>query len=183
MIIRQLTKQDFQDVIELGCCVHGEGYINQQELHDIYSKGIKNGINPHFVAYKDKVLVGFRLTYAAGQWPLDRWCSEEKWSIKPNDVCYFKCNTVAEEARGEGLGGKLLDASIQAVKKQGAKAGISHLWKQSPNNSAVKYFSKAGGVLIKEHPNRWNREFNPDYNCALCRGECQCTACEMILIF
>ncbi|RLV61481.1 GNAT family N-acetyltransferase [Parashewanella curva] len=183
MIIRPLEKEDFNAVIKLGCKVHGAGYIDDKELSEIYLKGIKNGINPHFVAYKNNELVGFRLTYAAGQWQLDRWCTSKKWPTSPDDVCYFKCNTVAEEARGEGLGGKLLDASIQAVKQQGAKAGVSHLWKQSPNNAAVKYFTKAGGELIKEHPNRWNWEFNPDYDCALCRGECQCTACEMILVF
>ena len=66
-----------------------------------------------------------------------------------SQVCYFKCNTVDESYRGYGIGSTLLRLSIDAAKQQGAKAGISHLWKQSPGNSAVKYFTKCGGQLVQ----------------------------------
>jgi hypothetical protein len=99
-------------------------------------------------------------------------------------VCYFKSNTIAESGRGQGLGGKLLAASKAAVMAQGAKAGVSHLWQQSPNNAAVRYFTKAGGKLIKQHPQRWHQRYmGEDYICVLCGEDCHCVACEMLLVF
>ncbi|NKF51221.1 GNAT family N-acetyltransferase [Shewanella sp. WXL01] len=186
MLIRQLLPADFQAVITLGNLIHGAGYLNQAELEKIYQQGIKCGVNAHFVALDSQTeeLVGFRLTYAPGQWPKDRWCSIAQWGVEFEDVCYFKSNTIAEHARGKGLGGKLLAASIEAVKAQGAKAGVSHLWQQSPNNAAVKYFTKAGGKLIKVHPERWNQRYvGEDYHCVLCGNDCHCDACEMLLKF
>ncbi|GIU52034.1 MULTISPECIES: GNAT family N-acetyltransferase [Shewanella] len=195
-MIRSLTPDDFQEVIELGNLVHGEGYLNLSSLEKIYQMGIKNNINAHFIAEGEQIsptnnihkskagIVGFRLTYAAGKWPVDLWCTPEKWPVGIEDMCYFKCNTVAETERGKGIGSQLLQASIEAVKQQGAKAGVSHLWQQSPNNSAVGYFSHAGGKLIKEHPSRWNQQHdNSDYLCVLCGDDCHCTACEMVIDF
>ncbi|WP_064791340.1 GNAT family N-acetyltransferase [Shewanella woodyi] len=183
-MIEALAPEHFEDVIALGNKVHGDGYLDLQLMQSLYKKGIKNEINANFVALLNNELVGFRLTYAPGNWQPDKWCLPDAWGVEPDKVCYFKCNTVAKEHRGTGIGGKLLQASIAATKYQGAKAGISHLWKDSPNNSAVNYFTKAGGVLIKEYPNRWNdTKEHPDYICILCGSECHCTACEMILIF
>lgn len=182
--IRQLQLTDFESVLVLGEQVHGQGYLDMDELTEIYHKGIKNDISAHFVAVDDKQLLGFRLTYAAGNWQPDKWCSVEKWGFAKEDVCYFKSNTLAVEARGKGLGGKLLKASVAAVKAQGAKAGVSHLWQQSPNNAAVRYFTKAGGKLIKEHPQRWHQRYmGADYLCPLCGDDCHCVASEMLLVF
>ena len=153
-MIFEITDTYFDEVINLGNLVHGEGYLDRSSLSMIVEKGSKNGINSSFVALESGKLLGFRLTYAAEQWDIDKWCSPDEWSVPTEHVGYFKCNTVAEEARGKGLGGLLLQSSVAALKRQGARAGISHLWKQSPNNSAVRYFSKAGGILIKDHPNR-----------------------------
>ncbi|RJY15040.1 GNAT family N-acetyltransferase [Parashewanella spongiae] len=179
-----MHEEDFEQVIELGNLVHGAGYLDFQSLSDIYFKGIKNDINANFVALDEQRLLGFRLTYAADKWSIDKWCSIAQWGIKPELVCYFKCNTVAENARGKGLGGLLLSKSIEAARQQGAKAGLAHLWKQSPQNSAVRYFTKAGGKLIKEHQERWSWEnMSRHYNCILCAGDCRCTACEMLLNF
>ncbi len=191
-MIRNLTPEYFQQVIELGNLVHGEGYLNLASLEKIYQMGIKNNINAHFIAISDETsqidsqstIVGFRLTYAAGKWPIDQWCTPDKWPVSVEDMCYFKCNTVAEGQRGKGIGSRLLQASIAAVKQQGAKAGVSHLWQQSPNNSAVGYFTHAGGELIKLHPSRWNqRHDNSDYLCVICGDDCHCTACEMVIEF
>ncbi|MCG9722047.1 GNAT family N-acetyltransferase [Shewanella sp. Isolate7] len=182
--ISPLMQDDFETVIALGNLVHGDGYLDEQMLSDMQDKAYKSGINANFVAYRGGELVGFRLTYAPGNWSLDRWCSPTLWPVAAEDCCYFKCNTVSEEARGLGIGKALLQSSIEACKAQGALAGVSHLWKQSPDNSAVGYFTNAGGKLIKEHPERWNNNpDHPDYVCVLCGSECHCVACEMILIF
>lgn len=182
--IRPLTIPYFSQVIALGNHVHGDGYLDAEMMHQIATKGSKDGINANFVALDDKRLIGFRLTYAPGSWTFDRWCTPASWSVPPEQLCYFKCNTVAKEYRGQGVGGSLLRASIAATKKQGAIGGLSHLWKQSPDNSAVGYFTRAGGRLIKEHPNRWsNNPDHPDYVCVLCGESCHCTACEMLLLY
>ena len=183
-MITELEPCHYNAVIKLGNLVHGEGYLDLQSLELILKKGFKNNINSCFVAIDSGKLLGFRLSYAAQQWQIDKWCSPDKWQVAAEKVGYFKCNTVAEEARGQGLGGQLLQSSIDALQQQGAVAGVSHLWKQSPNNSAVRYFSKAGGQLIKQHPNRWNNSTDhPDYICVLCGKHCRCTASEMLLTF
>lgn len=183
LMYKNLEASDFSAVIELGTKVHGEGYIDNDNIKDWYLKGIKKEINSGFVAYDNDKLVGFRLTFAPQQWIIDKWCSPELWQIETNKVCYFKCNTVAENYRGRGIGGKLLALSIAAAKKQGATAGVSHLWRQSPGNSAVKYFTKCGGKLIQDHPDRWNELSKQGYDCPVCPNECHCTAAEMMITF
>ena len=144
----------------------------------------RDGLNASFVAYDEARLVGFRLTYAAGNWPIDEWCTPDEWGHDVDKVCYFKCNTVDEDYRGKGLGGKLLRQSVSVAKQQGSTAGLSHIWLQSPGNSAYRYMTRAGGVMIKKHPDRWLQNSLEDgYYCVICHGECHCEAAEMILEF
>ncbi len=180
---KKLTPEDFGAIITLATHVHGEGYLDMSNIGEWYEKGIINSINASFVVYHADKLVGFRITYAATQWDIDQWCTPLKWGIASAKVCYFKCNTVDENYRGHGIGGKLLKLSIDASKQQGALAGISHLWKQSPGNSAVRYFTKCGGQLIKEHPDRWNEMSHNGYDCPLCGFDCHCEAAEMLINF
>lgn len=180
---RTMTQDDFDKVIKLGTQVHGEGYIDHDNIVDWFEKGVKNNINANYVAYHNDKLVGFRLTFSPDRWHLDQWCSPAKWPVPPARVCYFKCNTVDENYRGYGIGSQLLFQSIAAVKQQGAVAGVSHLWMQSPGNSAVKYFTKCGGQLIEEHPDRWNGLSKQGYLCPICHNDCHCTAAEMMIVF
>jgi GNAT superfamily N-acetyltransferase len=182
-MIRELIPADFPAVLSLGEVVHGSGYMDIKELDGIYHQGIKTGINASFVAIEGEQLIGFRLTCAPGQWQQDQWCTVDSWGFDFAQVCYFKSNTIAESARGRGLGGQLLTASTGAVIAQGAKAGVSHLWQQSPNNAAVRYFTKAGGKLIKHHPQRWHQRYTGQYKCVLCGDDCHCVACEMLMTF
>ena len=180
---QHLTPADFPAIISLGNLVHGDGYLTPDNLKQWYLKGIINEINAGFVVYDKEKLVGFRITYAVGQWDIDQWCSPSKWQVPSENVCYFKCNTVDENYRGHGIGGQLLQLSINAAKKQGALAGVSHLWKQSPGNSAVKYFTKCGGELVTSHPDKWNQASKEGYDCILCGHDCHCEAAEMIIYF
>jgi ribosomal protein S18 acetylase RimI-like enzyme len=180
---QQLSVDDFDAVITLATQVHGEGYLDSTSMQAWFDKGIKDNINAGFVVYHQKKLVGFRITYAVNQWHIDQWCSPSLWPVAPEQVCYFKCNTVDENYRGYGIGGELLQRSIAEAKRQGATAGVSHLWKQSPGNSAVRYFTKCGGKLIKEHPERWNELSKAGYNCPACENECHCEAAEMMILF
>ncbi|OKY25919.1 GNAT family N-acetyltransferase [Thalassotalea sp. PP2-459] len=183
IIYREMTPDDFTQVIRLATHVHGEGYMDQTSALKWFNQGIKNNINSHFVAYDEDILVGFRITFSPLQWQLDQWCTPEDWPSEQASVCYFKCNTVDEHYRGYGIGSKLLTLSIDAVKQQGAKAGVSHLWMQSPGNSAVKYFTKCGGVLITKHPDRWNELSKQGYMCPVCNNDCHCSAAEMLISF
>ncbi|MCJ8321480.1 MAG: GNAT family N-acetyltransferase [Colwellia sp.] len=178
-----LTEQDFSKVIELGNYVHGEGYLTPENLKQWYLQGIINEINAGLVVYDNDKLIGFRITYAINQWHIDQWYSPALWKVAKDKVCYFKCNTVDENYRGHGVGSKLLQLSIAAAKKQGALAGVSHLWKQSPGNSAVGYFTKCGGELVASHPDKWYQASKEGYDCILCGNNCHCEAAEMIIYF
>lgn len=180
---REISPADFSAIITLATFVHGEGYLDDNTIKQWFKKGIRDNINASFVAYHQDKLVGFRLTYACQQWFIDQWCTPELWQITPEKVCYFKCNTVDENYRSYGIGSQLLKLSIAAAEKQGAIAGISHLWRQSPGNSAVKYFSKCGGILIKDHPDRWNELSHQGYCCPICQHDCHCVAAEMMIKF
>ena len=180
---RPLTSADFEKIIALGNHVHGDGYLNRDTIAAWHQKGLTKDLNANFVAYHGNRLVGFRVTYSANTWDIDKWCSPELWKAKKEQVCYFKCNTVDENYRGYGIGGKLLKLSVAEAKKQGATAGIAHLWKPSPGNSAVKYFTRCGGEHIKSHPDRWNQISKEGYDCILCGFDCHCEAAEMIIYF
>lgn len=182
--IKQLNSNDFANIIELGNNVHGDGYLDLETIQQMFEKSQKDGSNCSFVMYDGDTLVGFRISYAPGNWELDKYCSPELWPIGKEQMAYFKCNTIHPEYQGKGLGGALLKQSISTLKKMGAKAGLCHIWMQSPGNASYKYFTKAGGVEIKTHPRRWFNDPNhPDYICVLCGKDCYCDACEMMLQF
>ena len=178
-----LTAEYFSQVIILANHVHGDGYLDDEKIVEWTNKGIVNDINCSFVALLDNKVVGFRSTYSANNWQIDQWCTPALWQVDSQKCCYFKCNTVDEKYRGLGIGKQLLQLAIKAAQQQGAQAGISHLWKQSPNNSAVSYFTKCGGKLIKSQPGKWNEESKQGYNCILCGHDCHCEAAEMIIHF
>ncbi len=187
---RPMQPEDFAAVLQLGNLVHGDGYLTPESLQQYFERGLARELNASFVAYADdqdypskQQLVGFRLAFAAGQWLPDQWCSPQLWPVSPEKVAYFKCNTVSPAQQGAGIGGQLLQLSMAALQQQGAIAGLAHLWQQSPGNAAVKYFSRHGGVLIKEHPDKWRAESLAGYACVRCGFDCHCSAAEMILLF
>lgn len=180
---KPLVSGYFEQVIRLANQVHGAGYLNTARLAHWLSLGCHQGENCSYIALQDEQLIAFRITFSPTHWPIDKWCSPQLWQIDSDKCCYFKCNTVAANYRGLGIGKQLLQLSIQAAKKQGAQAGIAHLWQQSPNNSAVAYFSHCGGKPIKNHPDKWNEESQQGYDCILCGHDCHCEAAEMIIYF
>lgn len=182
--LSHLSEQDFQQVIDLGNKVHGDGYLDLPSITKMLSKSKRDGLNSSYVLYDEDKLIGFRITYAPKQWELDQWCTPSLWPVAKEVVAYFKCNTIHPNYQGKGLGGLLLKESIATLKEMGAVAGLSHIWMQSPGNASFKYFTKAGGQLIKTHPRRWNDDPSlPDYDCIICGTDCYCDASEMILVF
>ena len=190
-----LREDDFDVIISLGNSVHGNNYVNHDELDQIYRKSCTQGLCCSKVMYDRPrdvgKLIGFRLTYAPGQWDYisDIQCSSEEWGESPEKVCYFKSITIDSDYRGLGIGPYLLDVSIQTVKRQGGVAGVTHIWIKSPGTNPFKYFAKAGGELLWVWPDRWKQD--PEgggYQCRLCcktgvLRPCGCLAAEMILHF
>ncbi len=180
---KPLSAADFASIITLANHVHGAGYLNLELLRQWFNRGLLANVNASYVAYHQQKLVGFRISYSPKSWTIDKWYSPQLWDTKQSDTAYFKCNTVAESYRGLGIGSQLLKLSIVALKQQGAKGGVSHLWRQSPGNSAVKYFTKCGGQLIKLHPDKWREDSLNGYECTICGFDCHCEAAEMIIYF
>ncbi|GAB5381490.1 MAG: hypothetical protein Alis3KO_33900 [Aliiglaciecola sp.] len=179
-----LAPEHFDRIIALGNQVHGDNYLDQRSIKQLYENSFDRRINASYVSVIGDELVGFRLTIAAPHWQTDKWCSPEKWNVSPEQVCYFKCNTVSDAYRGHGVGSNLLNLSIQKAKLQGAKAGLAHIWLASPGNSAFRYFSKCGGELIAKHPGKWRHMSIEDgYCCPVCPDICECVAAEMLLTF
>ncbi len=181
---RPLTPEYFAQVIELGNVVQGDNYLTNASLADYYERGLLNNNNASWIALYNNKVVGFRLTFAHGKWDIDKWCTPAQWPVAQDNVCYFKCNTVDESMQGCGIGSKLLALSIETAEKQGAKAGLAHIWLASPGNSAFRYFSKNGGKLIMRHPNKWRHSsLHEGYICPVCPGHCECEGAEMMLVF
>lgn len=180
---RPMMNNDFDDVISLGNYVHGDGYMNNEKINAWFEKGLKDQLNSNYVAFDGNKIVGFRISFSPTNWQPDQWYTPELWQTKLAETAYFKCNTVDENYRGFGIGSQLLNLSTQVLKQQGAKAGVSHLWRQSPGNSAVKYFTKCGGILVKDHPDKWYQDSVDGYDCTICKNDCHCVAAEMIIYF
>lgn len=179
----QLHPDHFAAVLALGNRVHGDGYLTPESLATYHQQGLHQQHNAGWVALDEHGLAGFRLAFAPTQWQPDQWCSTQLWPVPPAQVGYFKCNTVRPDLQGTGIGGQLLARSIQALQAQGAQAGVAHLWRESPGNAAVRYFSKHGGQLVNIHPDKWRQASLAGYACVRCGFDCHCSAAEMILWF
>lgn len=184
VVYRPLTAADHAAVIHLGNEIHGDNYLSEESLADYAARAEAQGINLNYLAFVDDELAGIRLTFAPGTWDIDDQCTQAEWPVAPDAMVYFKCSAVAAHHQGLGIGRGLLEHSIAAAKQLGAKAGLAHIWLQSPNNSAFAYFSRCGGELIREHKKRWFQLSVEDgYHCPVCDGICYCTAAEMVLTF
>lgn len=188
--VKFLKEKEFDGIVELGNRIFGDNYLTPEELESIHRKSIKEGRNCSFTLTVNEGdgkerLIGFRLTYAPGQW-IDSYpyaLSPEGWGFDPDKVAYMKSNALDEEFRGLGLGRMLLDRAIAATKKLGAEAAVAHIWMNSPGNSAYNYFTRAGGREVKVYPAYWENLHGDTVPCIHCGPECVCPAAEMILDF
>ncbi|GHG74818.1 hypothetical protein GCM10010919_28590 [Alishewanella longhuensis] len=178
-----LEPEFFQVVVSLANKVHGEGYLTLNSLASMVARGCLAGKNASYVAVLEDKVVAYRLSFAAGQWQPDQWCSVADWPVNTTTMAYFKSVAVSQQFQGYGIGQALLQQSIRVLKQQGAEGGLAHLWRESPNNSAVRYFSKAGATLVAIHENRWQHLSAQGYICPRCDALCSCSAAEMVLMF
>lgn len=188
--IRLLQEDDFESVMELGNRIFGDNYLTQGDLKDILKKSVKDGKNCSFTltlneGNGDLRLIGFRLTYAPGQW-VDSYdpnleLSPDMWGFDPEKVAYMKSNALDEEFRGSGFGRMLLDHAVATTRRMGAEAAVAHIWMNSPGNSAYNYFTRAGGKVVKIYPSYWAEYHMEDKPCIHCGFPCECPGAEMII--
>jgi ribosomal protein S18 acetylase RimI-like enzyme len=188
--IEFLEKEDFDSVISLGNKIFGDGYLSQEVMSDVLKKSVKDGTNCSYTLSMSegdgiRKLIGFRLTYAPGQW-LGSYPFEthpELWGFDPDKVAYMKSNCLDAEFRGKGFGRMLLDHAIGQCRRAGADAALAHIWMNSPGNSAYKYFSRAGGKEVIVYPEYWSELHSEEAPCIHCGNSCICPAAEMIIDF
>lgn len=188
--ICELGPEHFKQVVDLGNRIHGTNYLQLDQMEDILHKSKKDSTSGSpvncslVITPKDDPsrVVGFRLTYAPGKWEVGRGCTPALWPYPQSEVCYLKSNTLDPEFQGRGVGGLLLRLSLDKARMAGALGGVAHIWLQSPNNKAFRYFSKAGGKVVKIHKEFWY-EYSLDtgYVCTVDGYPCRCSAAEMLI--
>ncbi len=183
MHIRDLKISDIEKVKTFTDLAIGKNYFSIEELHENFEKSSLNGVMCSFVLVDDhENIIGLRLAYPPGKWNKGKGnrLRSDLWKVAIEKVAYFQSLFLSDEAQGLGFGPLLSDAAISAFKKLGAEAVVTHAWKESPNNSSIRYLSRFGFESIAVHPEYW---IDVDYECTLDGKPCRCTAEEMIKYF
>lgn len=180
MEIREFTLKDIPAVKAFTDRCIGKNYYSEKELEESFHKSQFQGVMCSFVLVDAGQIFGLRLAYPPGLWTKGkgRKLRPDLWKVPSDKVAYFQSLFIDPKAQGQGWGPKLSAASISAFKKLGAEAIVTHAWKESPNNSSLRYLTKQGFKPIATHPEYW---IDVDYECVLDGRPCRCTAEEMIL--
>lgn len=180
MHIRPLEIKDLPHVKAFTDKVIGLNYFRLEELEDSYKKSLREGVMCSFVLIDDADNVqGLRLAYPPGTWSKGKGSKlrPDLWKAPLERVAYFQSLFLSEQAQGAGWGPRLSEAALACFKKLGALAVVTHAWKESPNNSSIRYLTKFGFESVATHPEYW---IDVDYECVLDGKPCRCTAEEMI---
>ena len=183
MFIKEFIKTDIENVKAFTDVAVGDGYYSIDELTRNQKKSIaKTGEFCSFVLIdpQDNSVNGLRLAYPPGNWDQGKGgqLRPELWPTKLEETAYFQSLFVSPKLQGQGWGPQLAKKSLQVFKKLGAKAVVAHCWKESPNNSSLRYLQNMGFKEIIEHPLYW---INVNYVCTRDGYPCKCTAIEMHL--
>ena len=161
----------------------GKNYYTLPEMTENQKKSVaeNNEITSFVLINTAQEIMGLRLAYAPGRWAHGKGSKlrPELWPFQLSQAAYFQSLFVSADAQGQGLGPQLSEKSISIFKKLGAKGIVTHCWKESPNNSSLKYLEKIGFKTVIEHPNYW---IDVDYTCTRDGNPCRCTALEMIKV-
>lgn len=180
MKIRPMTLGDIEKVRQFTDRAIGTNYYSSEELQEIYKKSLKNGQECTLVLEDEKGEVrGVRITYPPGNWEKGKGkgLNPQLWQVPLADTAYFQSLFVDPTLTGGGWGKKLSFEAIEILRKLGAKAIVTHSWKESPHDSSGRYLRALGFRLVATHPLYWKEV---DYVCTRCGKPCVCTAEEMI---
>lgn len=178
--IRELAASDLEAVRLFTDKTIGSNYFSRSDIEDVYIKSQKDNVMCSFVLVDSANSIhGVRFTYAPGMWTKGKsnHLRPDLWRSQQEDAGYFQSLFIAEEARGEQWGPRLSEKSVEALQKLGATAIVTHGWKESPDNSSLRYLKKFGFEEVATHPYYWK---DVDYVCTLDGKPCMCTAVEMI---
>ncbi len=183
MQIRPFLPEDINAVKKFTDREIGEGYYSHTELKDNQEKSISaDGTICSFLLVDEKNEVqGLRLAYPPSNWHHGKGSQQRSdlWPFPLAKTAYFQSLFLAKHLQGHGWGPKLSEKSLAAFGKLGAKGIATHSWKESPNNSSIRYLEKIGFKKIIEHPLYWHEV---DYTCPRDGKPCRCTAVEMYLV-
>jgi ribosomal protein S18 acetylase RimI-like enzyme len=180
MIIRELVLTDLPNVQVFTDQVIGKNYFSLAELELNLAKSLSQGRVSSFVLADKNKIFGLRLAYPPGLWSKGKGAKlrPDLWKSSLTDTAYFQSLFLAPEVQGQGWGPRLSAASVAVFKSLNAQAIVTHAWKESPNNSSVRYLQKQGFLSVATHPDYW---IDVDYECVRDGKPCRCTAEEMIL--
>lgn len=161
----------------------GAGYYSLEELQENQKKSVAaGGAICSFVLIDENTneVNGLRLAYPPGNWDHGKGSQlrPDLWPTVLSETAYFQSLFVSSALQGQGWGPQLADQSLQVFKKLGAKGVVAHCWKESPNNSSLRYLKNMGFQEIIEHRDYW---VNVNYVCTRDGYPCRCTAIEMFL--
>lgn len=180
MHIRDLREADTEKIKAFTDTTIGKNYFSVDELRENYRKSFRDGVMCSFVLVDDSDnIMGLRLAYPPGMWTHGKGnkLRSDLWKVAIEKVGYFQSLFLSVEAQGLGFGPKLSDAAVSAFEKLGTLAIVTHAWKESPNNSSIRYLSRFGFESVATHAEYW---IEVDYECSLDGNPCRCTAEEMI---
>ena len=183
MLVKEFLPSDIPLVKKFTDENVGTGYYTETELQEYQKQSIsKEGKNCSFILYDEikKTVHGLRLAFPPGNWNHGKGSNlrSDLWPTVLDKTAYFQSLFVSSELQGQGWGPKLSQTSLEIFKKIGAEGVVAHCWKESPNNSSLRYLQNMGFKKIIEHPLYW---INVDYVCSLDGKPCRCTAIEMHL--
>lgn len=159
----------------------GVDYYSVADWQQIYHRSLKLGRQCTLILEDEAGKIrGIRVTYPHGQWQNGKGdgLSPQAWGVPFADVAYFQSIFIDSALTGQGWGGKMSSQAIELLRALGAKAIVTHSWKESPGNSSRRYLQALGFQLVATHGLYWHKV---DYFCTRCGKPCMCTAEEMIL--
>ncbi len=177
--IRPLDFTDLDKVKEFTDRTIGLNYFSLEELKERCQQSIVDNVMCSFVLANKDNIFGLRLAYPPGAWNQGKGdkLRPDLWNVPIEKVGYFQSLFIDPLVQGQGWGPLLSNAAIECFKKLGATAIVTHAWKESPNNSSVRYLAKYGFESVATHNEYW---IDVDYECVLDGKPCRCTAEEMI---
>lgn len=180
MLIREFYPSDIAAVKKFTDESIGLNYYSEAELQECLEKSISDDVTCSFLLVADSgEILGLRLAYPPGKWNKGKGSKlrPDLWNIPLDKTAYFQSLFLSNKVQGQGWGPKLSEKSIEAFHKLGALGIVTHAWKESPNNSSIRYLSKLGFQSVTTHPEYW---IDVDYECVRDGKPCRCTAEEMI---
>ena len=181
MNIRAFEPKDISAVKKFTDGSIGLNYYSEEELRECYEKSLLDGVMCSFLLIgEDEEILGLRLAYPPGKWNKGKGSRlrADLWKIPLEKAAYFQSLFLSDKVQGQGWGPRLSEKSIEAFRRVGALGIVTHAWKESPNNSSIRYLSKLGFHSVATHPEYW---IDVDYECVRDGKPCRCTAEEMIL--